>query len=249
MHEGLASKSEFTRLLAIALLNWADDEGYFMANPILIRGQVFPFLDDSKMIPRSLHDLSTVGWIELSEDDQGRSVGRVVNFAKHQRVDKPKSSSIKPLWKFQDASKIHPRCIQDASKEEGNGMEQGTGNGMELSTDDKEEEQVFEFWNSFPQLPKIMRISKERKAKMRTRLKDFFFRENWKAGIEAIPTRPFLIGQNDRGWKADIEWFMQPDSLTKIMEGKYTQAAKSQPTHREEKKAREFQETIKIREL
>ena len=83
MHEKLAEKSEFTRLLAIAILNWADDEGYFMANPTLIKGQLFPFLDDSKIIPRSIQDLSSVGWIELSEDEEGRSIGRVTNFAKH----------------------------------------------------------------------------------------------------------------------------------------------------------------------
>lgn len=131
MHEKLAEKSEFTRLLAIAILNWADDEGYFMANPTLIKGQLFPFLDDSKIIPRSIQDLSSVGWIELSEDEDGRSIGRVTNFAKHQRVDKPKHSIIKPLWVFQDASKTHPRSIQDASKEEGKGME-GNRNGKEV---------------------------------------------------------------------------------------------------------------------
>ena len=93
----------------------------------------------------------------------------------------------------------------------------------------EDDEDVFQFWNSFPQLPKVMRISKERKAKMRTRLKDAFFRDNWRQGIEIIPTRPFLIGQNDRGWKADIEWFMQPDSLTKIIEGKYAQTPNGKP--------------------
>lgn len=128
MHEKLAEKSEFTRLLAIAILNWADDEGYFMANPTLIKGQLFPFLDDSKIIPRSIQDLSSVGWIEVSEDGEGRLIGRVTNFAKHQRVDKPKPSIIKPLWGFQDASKTHPRFIQDASKEEGKGKE-GNRNG------------------------------------------------------------------------------------------------------------------------
>ena len=132
MHEGLCKCSEFTRLLAIALLNWADDEGYFMANPILIRGQVFPFLDDSKIIPRSLQDLSREGWIQLGKDNQGRSVGRVLNFGKHQRVDKPKPSEIKASSAFQDESKMNPRTIQDASKEEGNGMEEeGNGMGME----------------------------------------------------------------------------------------------------------------------
>jgi len=127
-HEGLSSLSEFSRLLAIALLNWADDEGYFMANPILIRGQVFPFLDDSKMIPRSLQDLSRVGWIQLGRDDQGRDVGMVMNFAKHQRVDKPKPSCIKGNFQFQDASKTNHGSVQDTSKEEGKGKE---GKGKE----------------------------------------------------------------------------------------------------------------------
>lgn len=127
-HELLCQCSEFTRLLAIALLNWADDEGYFMANPVVLRGNLFPFVDDSKMVPRSLQDLSSVGWIEISEDAQGRAIGRVVNFLKHQRVDKGKRSVIKDLWQFQDESKMHPRCVQDASKEEGKGME-GNGRG------------------------------------------------------------------------------------------------------------------------
>ena len=140
MHEGLCKCSEFTRLLAIALLNWSDDEGYFMANPILIKGQVFPFLDDSKMIPRSLQDLSRVGWIQLGKDDQQRDVGMVVNFAKHQRVDKPKPSNIKGCSAFQDASKIDLGSIQDASKEEWKGKEMernGSGKGKEQGTRDE----------------------------------------------------------------------------------------------------------------
>lgn len=132
MHEGLCRCSEFTRLLAIALLNWADDEGYFMANPILIRGQVFPFLDDSKMIPRSLQDLSSVGWIQLGNDNQGREVGRVLNFKKHQRVDKPKPSEIKASSTFQDESKTIPRIVQDASKEEWKGKERKGGEEEQL---------------------------------------------------------------------------------------------------------------------
>lgn len=123
LHEGLSRCSDFARLLAIALLNWADDEGYFMANPILIRGQVFPFLDDSRTIPRGLQELSSVGFIRLGEDHEGRAVGFIVNFRKHQRVDKPKPSNIKENAKFQDESKTIPRRILDASKEEGKGRE------------------------------------------------------------------------------------------------------------------------------
>lgn len=123
LHEGLCSCSDFSRLLAIALLNWADDEGYFMAHPSLIRGSLFPFLEDSKNIPRSLQDLSRVGWIELGKDDQGRPIGRVTNFLKHQRIDKPQGSKIKGSSVFLDDSKNDLGTILDDSKGEWKGME------------------------------------------------------------------------------------------------------------------------------
>ena len=164
MHEGLASCSEFARLLAIALLNWSDDEGYFMANPILIRGQVFPFLDDSKIIPRSLQDLSRVGWIQLGKDDQGRDVGMVKNFAKHQRVDKPKPSSIKGNFRIQDQSKINPRSIQDQSKEEGNGMEWKGRELLSASADERYPLIIETIWLMFPPMSRN-RSSKSKLAK------------------------------------------------------------------------------------
>ena len=133
MHEGLCSLPEFTRLLALALLNWADDEGYFMANPAILRGSLFPFLDDSKKIPRSLQELSSVGWIDLGKDQQGRDVGRVCNFSKHQRVDKPKPSEIKASSVFQDASKIILGCVQGGMEGKGKEEERGTGKGMDTS--------------------------------------------------------------------------------------------------------------------
>lgn len=146
MHEGLCSKSEFTRLLAIALLNWADDEGYFLANPVLIRGQVFPFLEDSTKIPRSLQDLSSVGWIDLGKDDQGRSIGKIKNFAKHQRVDKPNPSKLKPSSVFQEDSKNDLGMILEDSKEEGKGRE---GN-KEGKVHPSNWEGFEEFWTAYP---------------------------------------------------------------------------------------------------
>ena len=32
---------------------------------------------------------------------------------------------------------------------------------------------------------------------------------------------PFCLGAGSRGWKADIDWFLRPDTVTRIMEGKY----------------------------
>jgi hypothetical protein len=116
-------------LLAIALLNWSDDEGYFMANPTLIRGQLFPFEEDSKKVPRSLQELSEAGWILLGTDSQKRAVGKVMNFLKHQRVDKPKPSEIKGCSTFQEPSTTH--LIVVPSGMEGNRREGNGGGGEE----------------------------------------------------------------------------------------------------------------------
>ncbi|STW12989.1 primosomal protein I [Klebsiella pneumoniae subsp. rhinoscleromatis] len=45
--EDMAEVSEPACLLAIGLLNYADDEGYFNANPKLIKAAVFPIREPS----------------------------------------------------------------------------------------------------------------------------------------------------------------------------------------------------------
>lgn len=39
--------------------------------------------------------------------------------------------------------------------------------------------------------------------------------------IELVPWKPWLMGDNDREWIADLDFFLRPDSITKIKEGKY----------------------------
>lgn len=80
---------------------------------------------------------------------------------------------------------------------------------------------LMELWNSNEQLPKIRSISNGRKKHLQARMREPYFIENWQTALNEIPRRPFLMGENDRGWKADIDWFLKPDSVTKIMEGKF----------------------------
>jgi hypothetical protein len=128
--ESLATLDPMTRLLAIGLLNHSDDEGYFRATPALIRAAVFPF-DDSANIPRMIQELSSAGFLRIGTADDGRQYGWIVNFLKHQRVDKPKQSEIKDLCEFQDDSKIVPGVIHDPSKGERKGKEGNREQGKE----------------------------------------------------------------------------------------------------------------------
>jgi hypothetical protein len=127
--------SDTDRLLAIGLLNYADDEGYFLSNPALVRSALRPFDDDSSIIRASLKMLQKVGWIELFDDVNGRKVGRIVNFQKHQRIDRPKPSEIKDLCKIDEESSNDRRMIEDESLLERKGTGNGTGNGIESLRD------------------------------------------------------------------------------------------------------------------
>lgn len=122
-HEIMANLSSEVRLLALALLNYADDEGYFLASPVSIRGAIFPFVDDSTMIRGWLQELSKIGYVVLGNLTDGRAVGFIPNFRKHQRVDKPQASKFKGSAQFQDGSKIVRGGFDEGM--EGNGRDQG----------------------------------------------------------------------------------------------------------------------------
>jgi len=96
-HEDLCDLPEATHILAAALLNYADDHGYFNANPALVKAECSPLREPSVSIPESLRRLQNIGYISLGACEKGRSYGRINNFASHQRVSHPTDSKISCL--------------------------------------------------------------------------------------------------------------------------------------------------------
>ena len=104
-----------TRILALGLLNLADDEGYFSADTDYIRGAVL-FREDSSNVRRMLDELSRSGWITLCGSAE-RPIGRVVHFRKHQRVDRPQPSRLKQ-YALDESSTNDRRPLDDQSTQE-----------------------------------------------------------------------------------------------------------------------------------
>jgi hypothetical protein len=136
-NESLASVGEHARLLAIALLNHADDKGCFLASHHLVRAACFPFEEDSKNVLGSLKELSRIGYIEI-RDCGGKQVGRICKFLDHQRIDKPQKSKLIGVFldnpegncdsdsipgTLQEASESNPRPERNGKEEEGKGMD------------------------------------------------------------------------------------------------------------------------------
>lgn len=81
--------------------------------------------------------------------------------------------------------------------------------------------EVFDAWNANPLFPGCLVLSDKRRRFLQVRLHDAFFEANWKAALAKLAASKFCLGNNDRGWRANFDWFIQPDSVAKIMEGKY----------------------------
>jgi hypothetical protein len=117
-NERIAVLPDFTKLLALALLNYVDDEGYFQANPAIIRGAVFPFMEGSVRIHGALIELSRIDYIQLATDKHGRSYGRIVNFQKHQKINRPTASKIKTCVEFSEGSVRAHGVLSEGSRTE-----------------------------------------------------------------------------------------------------------------------------------
>ena len=140
-HEDLCALPEATHLLAAALLNYADDFGYFNANPALIRAECCPLREPSVSLPESLRSLQTIGYIRLGTGPNGRRYGQVTGFDLHQKVSHKTASKISDISITWDDFQKPPEILRSPPEifrpEQGTGnREQGTGN-REVPSEDK----------------------------------------------------------------------------------------------------------------
>lgn len=131
-HFRMAQLPAETRLLAIGLLNYADDEGYFRAHPSLIRGELMPYTEKSSHIPKMLEALQGIGFLTLYITHQGEPMGHVTNFLEHQRINRPTASkhSRKTQPQLTESSVSAQPSLTASSlleREQGTGKRKGNG--------------------------------------------------------------------------------------------------------------------------
>lgn len=91
----------------------------------------------------------------------------------------------------------------------------------ETVTETSTANKLVEAWNSIDGVVKVATLNKTRKSTIRARMKDLWWRENWKTAIAKIPGIGGLLGQNDKNWVANFDWFLRPATVASIIEGKY----------------------------
>lgn len=73
-------------------------------------------------------------------------------------------------------------------------------------------------WNSSG-FPKIRSFTAKRERSFRLRLKDSDW--DWQGALDRAKGSDFLMGKNDRGWSMNVDFFLRPDSVTRILEGEF----------------------------
>ena len=111
-------------------------------------------------------------------------------------------------------------------------LKKGNKDKKDKKKEEQNKEAPFSFnftidkWNEKLE-PRIRQLSESRKDKLRVRLKERMFTDNYEKILEIIKTTPFLQGSNDRGWTADFDWLIANDTnYLKVLEGKYKNKSK-----------------------
>lgn len=98
--------------------------------------------------------------------------------------------------------------------------------------DEDESNSLIEYWNNKNCFKKIIKMSSGRKSHFRQRIKDKWWGEKWMEGIDILSKSGFCTGRipSSTGdyYVADIDFFLRPDTLSKIFEGKYDDKIKPQ---------------------
>lgn len=69
-------------------------------------------------------------------------------------------------------------------------------------------------------LARAEKLTEDRRKRLRARLGEHGLK-GWNRALEAIGDAPFLRGENERGWRASLDFLLQPANLNKVLEGTY----------------------------
>lgn len=151
--------------------------------------------------------LCPIAWDELQYQSDS-STSRVKRFRENKRLKGVKQG-------------------ETLQKRSGNVLDTDTDTDTEIEpkgsrpSDDARE--LVEDWNALADelsLPRVVKLTDDRKRKIRAALKRNTL-EEWREAFRAIRRSPFLRGEGRTGFRADFDFLLQPKSFARMIEGFY----------------------------
>jgi hypothetical protein len=240
--EQVVECSPTARLLFVGIWNFCDDGGIHPASERRVKMEVFPGDDFTVEQIRGFIDELIQQRLLIEYEADGSVFWLVNGFTKHQKIDKPTcrfpepdAETLKAVLDMnsatirrvvgEESTTAHPRKGRESKGMESNGRE-----GRERAVPACPAQEITSQFNSTFGMK--CQLTKKRHGQLRARWQDAWWRDNWRTALERAGPSRFLNGDNDRGWKIDLEFFLKPDTAAKILEGKYDNRAGTQPNGR-----------------
>ena len=189
------------------------------ANPSTIR-RVLKELTASGLIRRREQIVNGVMFVRYSAD-----LEKIAEIRGSKETTPPCKMLVPP---FQNESTPLANCEYPPSKMQPNNKE-------ENKLENKEESNgyllrlVDAYHDLCPKMSKLRKLSDKRASSLRARLKEYS-EEEVKTVFELAGKSAFLNGSNNRGWKADFDWLLNPNNFLKVIEGRYQVSDQITPT-------------------
>lgn len=197
------------KLVLLALADWANDEG--LCWPSINRLAVKSGLT-SRSVQKSIRALEETGFIKREEvTGKGNRywISIPLNDVHPCPTFTPPLNDVHPTPepRSPNTSEIHQNTPKDMS-----------------SDDDLSVHDVVDAWNDLAAdrgLPKVSKVTEARRRQVQARIKEYPDAADWSKALSAIDKSKFLCGDNDRGWRANFDFLLQPSTFIKLLEGTY----------------------------
>ena len=134
-----------------------------------------------------------------------------------QKIDKPTDSKIPA---FDETNKEIRRLFDDHSTTIRRSL--APKKNKNIKEIEEKRIRIKDIYNSVcTNLPQVQKITEKREKAIDKFIKEFT-EEQFEQICKIANSTDFLIGKNDRKWKADFDFFMRIDKATNILEGKYS---------------------------
>ena len=224
------------------LMSVVDDFGRYTAHPALLRASLYPLQLEKvreASMERFLLECEKARLVRLYAV-RGKRYIEVLNFRQHKRATVSKFPAPEdpqqvlgivaelPPQRLGEADEAPLHCTCGADAAQTRCTCSASAHERREARDEKREAEARSdlppeavLWNSHPELPQVIAFGATRWGHLRARRTEPFFVENLSAAIERVCASRFCLGHNNERWKANFDWLLRPDSVARIMEGKY----------------------------
>jgi predicted phage replisome organizer len=224
------------KLLCLAGKN--NNNGVFMLNDkIAYTDEMMAtiFRRDINTVRLALKTFEDFGMIEIIE-----GVVTIPNWGKHQNLDKieQKNEYMREYMReYRAKQKEQIECKTNSKSNDVNVRKSNVSEADKIREEKEKEEEieidknnttigeavqdVLDIYALYcPSLPSVKKVTDKRRKAIRNLLKAFTI-EEIKDGFQKAEQSDFCKGKGGKGWIADLDFLINPNNLTKVIEGKY----------------------------